>query len=161
MKMPARENKVNWNTAISAAGFAIVIGLYLVSFGEFRARVFESDRNLEDLTRNVEDWRTAHLDYHRERSADTGATFARGDQRITALEQRMQELATLAQRVAAVEQGAASLTKSVAELTSAMSTISGDIRVIRESILRLEREAGQGRVGQSFYTPPGAAASAQ
>lgn len=161
MKMPERENKINWNTAISAAGFAIVIAVYLVSFGEFRAQVFESNRNLENLTNNVEEWRAAHLDYHRERAAELNTANTRVDQRITGLENRMQDLATLTHRVTVVEQGAASLTKSVAELTSAMSTISGDIRVIRESILRLERENVQGRASQSFYVPPQALSASQ
>ena len=161
MKMPERENKVNWNTAISAAGFAIVIAVYLVSFGEFRAQVFESNRNLENLTNNVEEWRVAHLDYHRERATELNSANARVEQRITGLENRIQEVATLTHRVTVVEQGAASLTKSVAELTSAMSTISGDIRVIRESILRLERENAQGRASQSFYVPPQALTASQ
>lgn len=154
MKLPERENKVNWNTAISALGFAVVVAVYLVSFGEFRAQVFESNRSLESLTSNIEDWRVAHMEYHRERAGELSGANARVDQRITGLENRMQDLATLTHRVTVVEQGAASLTKSVAELTSAMSTISGDIRVIRESILRLERENMQTDYNPSFYTPP-------
>ena len=142
MHMPERENKVNWNTAISLGGFAIVVAVYLVSFGEFRAQVFESNRNIAALTQNVEEWRVAHMQYHRDRSADLNALNARTDQRLKTIEDRMQELSTLSYRVTVVEQGAASLTKSVAELTSAMSVISGDIRVIRESILRLERANG-------------------
>lgn len=161
MKMPERENKINWNTALSAAGFAVVIGVYLISFGEFRAQVFESNRNLENLTTNVEAWRVTHLDYHRERATELNSLNARTDQRIQSLENRMQDLATLTHRVTVVEQGAASLTKSVAELTSAMSTISGDIRVIRESILRLERENAGGRTSQSYYVPPQALQASQ
>ena len=142
MHMPERENKINWNTAISLGGFGLVVAVYLISFGEFRAQVFESNRNIAALTENVEEWRTAHMDYHRDRLADLNTTTARTDQRLKVVEERMQELSTLSYRVTVVEQGAASLTKSVAELTAAMSVISGDIRVIRESILRLERANG-------------------
>lgn len=161
MKMPERENKVNWNTAISAAGFAIMILIYAVSFGEFRASVSESAKSLSSLQANVEGWRDTHMEYHRERASELNATMTRIGQRIDALENRMQDLATLTHRVTVVEQGAASLTKSVAELTTAMAAISGDIRVIRESILRLERESGGGRSSQSYYNPPQALKAAK
>lgn len=161
MKLPERENKVNWNTAISALGFAVVVAVYLVSFGEFRAQVFESNRSVASLASDVEDWRVAHMDYHRERYGEWAGAKAEVEQRIGRLENRLQDLSTLTHRVTVVEQGAASLTKSVAELTSAMSTISGDIRVIRESILRLERENVQTDYNPSFYRPPNGASSTQ
>ena len=143
MKLPIRENKVNWNTVISAAGFAIMIAVYAVSFGEFRAGVSETNRNLEDLEANVQQWRTSHMDYHRERATQLDSSTARMDERVNATERRLQDMATLTHRVTVLEQGAASLTKSVADLNSAMSVISGDIRVIRESLLRLERSSEQ------------------
>lgn len=154
MQMPAYENKINWNTYISLAGFIFLIGANLIGFGEFRARVGELDRKILTLEENVVTWRVSHMDYHRERATEIATTNNRFDSRISTIESRLQELNTLVFRVQTLEAGAASLTRSIGDLTAAISTLTGDIRVIREGIDKLEQRQVSTVFPQRLVTDP-------
>lgn len=96
-------------------------------------------RDIEELQR----WKAGHDQYHKERLAEVKAIEGRTEERFRSIESEVRKIDGLAFRVAATEQSAASTSAAIKDLQALVSAQSGDIKVIREILQRLE--AGQHR----------------
>ena len=96
-------------------------------------------RDIEELQR----WKAGHDQYHKERLAEVKAIEGRTEERFRSIESEVRKIDGLAFRVAATEQSAASTSAAIKDLQTLVSAQSGDIKVIREILQRLE--AGQHR----------------
>lgn len=94
-------------------------------------------RDIEELQR----WKAGHDQYHKERLAEVKAIEGRTEERFRSIESEVRKIDGLAFRVAATEQSAASTAAAIKDLQALVSAQSGDIKVIREILQRLE--AGQ------------------
>lgn len=94
-------------------------------------------RDLEELQR----WRNGHDQYRKERLAEVKANEGRTEERFRSLEGEVRKIDNLAYRIAAAEQTTASTAAAIKDLQALVSAQSGDIKVIREILQRIE--AGQ------------------
>lgn len=104
-----------------------------------------TSRDIQDL----EAWRTAHEQHHRERNAEVRSIEARYDERMKKLESDLQRLQGSVEhlnfRLSANEAATASTTEAVKNVQDAMVRQGGDIQVIKEILQRLERAMGASR----------------
>lgn len=94
-------------------------------------------RDIEELQR----WRMGHEQYHKERLAEVKITEGRNEERFRSIEGEVRKIDNLTYRIAAAEQTTATTAASIKDLQTLVAAQSGDIKVIREILQRLE--AGQ------------------
>ncbi len=110
----------------------------------FAATWINNDRDITDL----QDWRKEHEQRHKERLVEVKAIEARFDQRLVGLESDLRKQASIADqltyRVTTVETQASTMSQTVNEIQKQLSQQSGDLRVIKEILQRIEA-SGQRR----------------
>lgn len=121
--------------------------LQLISLTTFAATGIwvwaNTTRDIEDLQR----WRLGHEAYHKERLAEVKAMEGRTEERFRTIEAEVRKIDGLAYRIGAAEQSMATTAAAIRDLQDLVSAQSGDIKVIREILQRIE--AGQrGSVGR-------------
>ena len=131
MNAPARKYEVNINTLILLAGFAATAIGWGMIWGRFTGDV-------SAMALKYDAWIVTHEQMHKDRLATVTGVEARTDQRISAIEGEMRKYENLAYRITVQEQGSQTLARSVEELKAAVNSQSGDIRVMREILQRLD-----------------------
>lgn len=116
MHLPPVKRELNINTIISLVGFAIMLTSMAVGYGRFTEQMMQTASEL---------------------SAYKSAT----DLRIAKLETDTRQLDNLAFRMSAAETSNAAVTRALGDLQSAVSDQSGDIKVIREILVRIEQQS--------------------
>lgn len=116
MHIPPVKREWNINTLISVAGFVIMLGTMAAGYGRFTERM---DGNQADF-----------VEYK-----------AATDVRIASIEAATRQIDALAFRLTAAESTNAAISRGLADLQAAVSQQSGDIRVVREILQRIERQA--------------------
>lgn len=86
---------------------------------------------------------TAHDALHKDRLAEVKANEARTDERFKAIEGEVRKIERLDYRLTVTEQTSNTTANAIKELQSTLSETSGDLKVVREILQRLE--AGQRR----------------
>lgn len=84
---------------------------------------------------------TAHDALHKDRLADVKANEARTDERFKAIEGEVRKIERLDYRLTVTEQTSNTTANAIKELQSTLSETSGDLKVVREILQRIE--AGQ------------------
>lgn len=96
---------------------------------------------------DLQQWRSGHENLHKDRLAEVKSIEGRTDERFRSLEQDARKttslLENLSYRVTVTEQTTTSTATAIKELQSAVSQQSGDLKVVREILQRIE--AGQQR----------------
>lgn len=124
----------NLNTYIQLVTLAsmIVGGIYIW---------VDKSRDIED----IQGWRVNHEQLHKERLAAMTAGDARADERMKSQEAEIRKVVSITEnltyRVTMNEQATSSVSSTVREVQNALAQQSGDLKVIKEILQRLE--AGQ------------------
>lgn len=114
MNIPPIKRDWNINTIISGVGFVITLATMAIGYGQFTERMEQGQREF---------------------AAYKLAT----DTRIVALEGMSRQMDSLGFRMSAAESTNATITKSLADLQAAVATQSGDLKVVREILQRIDR----------------------
>ena|GEM_PF-3602470 len=138
MQRPAWKSEINYTTVIAFLTLGMTIIGMSIAYGRFTSRV-------DVLERDAQTWRDSHLVYHRERAQEAAASTARADERLKTLEAEARQMDRMEYRLTVQEQGTTSLTAAVAELRQTINDQSGDIRLIREIVQRLDGGEQNGR----------------
>lgn len=97
----------------------------------------------------INQWKKAHDELHRERSAEARALEARFDERLKGNESEIgrikSDLGTIVYRVSTNESATNSVIKTMSDVQAAQAQQAGDLRLIREILQRLERSMGAGQ----------------
>ena len=119
--------EINLNTVLQLISILGVLagGIYVWT---------NTTRDIEELQR----WRAGHEQYHKERLAEVKITEGRNEERFRAIEGEVRKIDNLTYRIAAAEQTTATTAASIKDLQTLVSAQSGDIKVIREILQRLE-----------------------
>lgn len=87
-------------------------------------------------------WGDYHENYHKERLGELKAGDARTEERFRGIEVDVRKLTShsenMTYRLTVVEQSSANVAQSIKELQAQMSQSSGDIKVIKEILQRIE-----------------------
>jgi hypothetical protein len=116
MHIPPPRKEWNINTIISVAGFFLTLAGGVYAYGQLTSQVAYTEEQL---------------------AAYKTAT----DLRVAAIELSTRQIDALAFRLTAAESTNATISKGLADLQAAVSQQSGDIRVVREILQRIERQA--------------------
>ncbi len=116
MHIPPIDKRLNINTIISLAGFALTLAGGVYAYSQFTSQVIYTSQEL-------------------------AAYKAATDVRITAVELAARQFDRLEFRISAAEDSNASIARGLDDLQSAVANQSGDIRVIVEIVKRLEDNA--------------------
>lgn len=116
MQIPPVKRELNINTVISVAGFGIMLASMAVGYGRFTEQMMQT-------------------------TAELSAYKAATDLRIAKLETDTRQLDNLAFRMSAAETSNAAVTRALGDLQSAVANQSGDIKVIREILVRIEQQS--------------------
>lgn len=129
MEIPKRAAKLEWNlnTVINLATLISLIG----GGGWIWAN---TTRDIEEL----QEWRTSHDQYHKERMVEVSALNARNEERFRGIEGEIRKIDNLTYRVAQTEQSTSTTATAIKELQSVLSQQSGDLKVVREILQRIE-----------------------
>jgi len=109
---PALRYELNLNTIVQLVGFALLLWAGGQGWGDLNTRV----KALEDQS-------------------------AKEEQRVSNVESDVRKYDNLLYRITVVEQANASVAKSLEDLKSSVSDLSGDTKVMREILQRLESKA--------------------
>lgn len=133
MTLPPRAPRLEWNlnTLIQLMTlFGMIIGGVMIWT--------EKTRDIDDL----QNWRSSHEQYHKERLAEVKSTEAANAERFRTFEARMNDgerkIDQLTYRVTVTEQSAASITNSIKDLQALVNKTAGDLQVVREILQRME-----------------------
>lgn len=116
MHIPPPKKEWNINTIISVAGFVLTLAGGVYAYGQLTSQVAYTEQQL---------------------AAYKSAT----DVRVAAIELSTRQIDALAFRMTAAESTNAAISRGLADLQAAVSQQSGDIRVVREILQRIERQA--------------------
>lgn len=116
MQIPPVKRELNINTVISVVGFGIMLASMAVGYGRFTEQMMQT-------------------------TAELSAYKAATDLRIAKLETDTRQLDNLAFRMSAAETSNAAVTRALGDLQSAVANQSGDIKVIREILVRIEQQS--------------------
>ena len=120
MNMPSIDKRMNINTFILVAGFVLTMIMtgsgMLWTYAQVTGQVNQN-------TRSFMEYRAAT------------------DPRITRLESDTRQIDNLAYRVSAAEGTSASISKALEDLKAAVADQSGDLKLVREILQRLDRQA--------------------
>lgn len=116
MHIPPPKKEWNINTVISVAGFCLTLAGGVYAYGQLTSQVGYTEEQLASYR-------------------------AATDARVAAIEQSTRQIDALAFRLTAAESTNAAISRGLADLQAAVSQQSGDIRVVREILQRIERQA--------------------
>lgn len=132
MQRPAFKYEFNLTTIAAVIGIVGSIWFASERYSKLESQVMRLDEEASD-------WRNNHMSYHRERMQEVTAATTRYDERLKRLEDASREFDRMEYRLTVQEQGTTSLTAAVAELRQTINDQSGDIRLIREIVQRIEK----------------------
>lgn len=115
MNIPPVKREWNINTIISVLGFALTLVTLGVAYGQLTQQAVETAKSLDDYR-------------------------ATTDLRLSKLETETRQIDNLAFRITAAESSNATVSRALDELQATVSQQSGDLRVIREILQRIERQ---------------------
>ena len=133
MQFPKRDRDFKWNlnTIIQLVTLAVML------IGGVTVWV-NTQRDVNDLI----SWRNGHESYHKERLRELKVGDARTEERFRGIEADVRKLTSQSEnmtyRLTVVEQSSANVAQSIKELQAQMSQSSGDIKVIKEILQRIE-----------------------
>ncbi|RVL05157.1 hypothetical protein CN151_10550 [Sinorhizobium meliloti] len=129
MELPKRAARLEWNlnTIIQ------VITLVVMGIGGVTIWV-EKSRDIEEL----QSWRTALEQSQKDRLAEFRERDGRAEERFRGLENEVRKIDNLTYRVTITEQSTATITTAIKDLQSVINQQSGDLKVVREILQRLE-----------------------
>lgn len=116
MHIPPIKKDWNINTVISGVGFVITLATMAIGYGQFTERMEQGQREF-------------------------AAYKLTTDTRIIALEGLGRQMDSLGFRMSAAETTNSAIARGLDELQSAVATQSGDLRVVREILQRIERQS--------------------
>lgn len=129
MELPKRAQKLEWNLntiiqlvtliGMCAGGVAIWVN---------------KGRDIEEL----QNWKAGHELLHKERLVEVKAIEARNDERFRSLESEVRKIENLSYRLTVTEQSSTSTAAAIKDLQSLVSQQSGDLKVIKEILQRVE-----------------------
>ncbi len=129
MELPKRAQKLEWNLntiiqlvtliGMCAGGVAIWVN---------------KGRDIEEL----QNWKAGHELLHKERLVEVKAIEARNEERFRSLESEVRKIDNLSYRLTVTEQSSTSTAAAIKDLQSLVSQQSGDLKVIKEILQRVE-----------------------
>lgn len=129
MELPKRAQKLEWNLntiiqlvtliGMCAGGVAIWVN---------------KGRDIEEL----QNWKAGHELLHKERLVEVKAIEARNEERFRLLESEVRKIDNLSYRLTVTEQSSTSTAAAIKDLQSLVSQQSGDLKVIKEILQRVE-----------------------
>ncbi|QHG70141.1 hypothetical protein [Ensifer adhaerens] len=129
MELPKRAQKLEWNLntiiqlvtliGMCAGGVAIWVN---------------KGRDIEEL----QNWKAGHELLHKERLVEVKAIEARNEERFRSLESEVRKIDNLSYRLTITEQSSTSTAAAIKDLQSLVSQQSGDLKVIKEILQRVE-----------------------
>lgn len=131
---PMFKYEINLTTITVAVGLAAMLW-------DASGRYVTLENQVAKLTTEAANWRDGHLQYHRERATDVSTQAARVDERIKQLETQNRTIDNLSYRMTVQEQGTTSLANAVNELRQTLNALSGDVRITREIVTRIDKGA--------------------
>ncbi|WP_342242627.1 hypothetical protein [Ensifer sp. OTU672] len=129
MELPKRAQKLEWNlnTIIQ------LVTLIGVCAGGVTIWV-NKGRDIEEL----QNWKAGHELLHKERLVEVKAIEARNEERFRSLESEVRKIDNLSYRLTVTEQSSTSTAAAIKDLQSLVSQQSGDLKVIKEILQRVE-----------------------
>lgn len=129
MELPKRAQKLEWNlntiiqlvtlVGMCAGGVAIWVN---------------KGRDIEEL----QNWKAGHELLHKERLVEVKAIEARNEERFRSLESEVRKIDNLSYRLTVTEQSSTSTAGAIKDLQTLVSQQSGDLKVIKEILQRVE-----------------------
>ncbi len=129
MELPKRAQKLEWNLntiiqlvtliGMCAGGVAIWVN---------------KGRDIEEL----QNWKAGHELLHKERLVEVKAIETRNEERFRSLESEVRKIDNLSYRLTVTEQSSTSTAAAIKDLQSLVSQQSGDLKVIKEILQRVE-----------------------
>lgn len=126
MHIPAPKAEWNINTIISVAGFALTLAGGVYAYGQLTSQVGFT-------------------------ASELASYKAATDVRLTGVETAVRQIDNLAYRMSAAENVNAGVSRALDDLQAAVSDQSGDIKLMREILQRIERQETPAR-----YSPTAA-----
>lgn len=134
---PTFKYEFNLTTIVAVVGLVGTVVSMTNQFSRMGSRV-------EVLEVSAANWRAEHMNFHRDRATEVASNNARLDERLRAVEGSIKTIDNMSYRLTVQEQGTTSLSAAVAELRQTITNVTGDIRLIREIVTRIEdREPDQ------------------
>jgi len=132
MELPKRAARLEWNLN------TIIQGVTLLVMGIGGVTIWvEKSRDIEEL----QSWRTSIEQSQKDRLAEFRERDGRTEERFRGLESEVRKIDNLTYRVTVTEQSTATITTAIKDLQSLLNQQSGDLKVVREILQRIE--AGQ------------------
>ncbi|WP_037460753.1 hypothetical protein [Sinorhizobium fredii] len=132
MELPKRAQKLEWNLN-SILNLITLVGM-IGGGGWIWAN---TTRDIEEL----QSWRVSVEQAQKDRLAESRERDGRTDERFRGLEAEVRKIDNLTYRVTITEQSTATITTAIKDLQTLLNQQSGDLKVVREILQRIE--AGQ------------------
>ncbi|MDK1377082.1 MULTISPECIES: hypothetical protein [unclassified Sinorhizobium] len=129
MGLPKRAQKLEWNLN-SILNLITLVGM-IGGGGWIWAN---TTRDIDEL----QSWRTSVEQSQKDRLAESRERDGRTDERFRGLEAEVRKIDNLTYRVTVQEQSNATITTAIKDLQTLMSQQSGDLKVMKEILQRLE-----------------------
>ncbi|MEY9328227.1 putative nucleic acid-binding Zn-ribbon protein [Sinorhizobium fredii] len=135
MELPKRAQKLEWNLN-SILNLITLIGM-IGGGGWIWAN---TTRDIEEL----QTWRTSVEQTQKDRLAESRERDGRTDERFRGLEAEVRKIDNLTYRVTITEQSTATITTAIKDLQTLLNQQSGDLKVVREILQRIEASQRDG-----------------
>ncbi|PDT82950.1 hypothetical protein [Sinorhizobium sp. BJ1] len=135
MELPKRAQKLEWNLN-SILNLITLIGM-IGGGGWIWAN---TTRDIEEL----QTWRTSVEQTQKDRLAESRERDGRTDERFRGLEAEVRKIDNLTYRVTITEQSTATITSAIKDLQTLLNQQSGDLKVVREILQRIEASQRDG-----------------
>lgn len=135
MELPKRAARLEWNLN------TIIQGVTLLVMGIGGVTIWvEKSRDIEEL----QSWRMSVEQSQKDRLAELRERDGRADERFRVLEGEVRKIDNLTYRVTITEQSTATITTAIKDLQSLLNQQSGDLKVVREILQRIEASQRDG-----------------
>ncbi|ASQ03680.1 hypothetical protein CN172_21040 [Sinorhizobium meliloti] len=135
MELPKRAARLEWNLN------TIIQGVTLLVMGIGGVTIWvEKSRDIEEL----QSWRTSVEQSQKDRLAEFRERDGRTEERFRGLENEVRKIDNLTYRVTVTEQSTATITTAIKDLQSLLNAQSGDLKVVREILQRIEASQRDG-----------------
>jgi len=125
------KNEWNWTTVAAVLGVAMILWNASADYSRLEAMVLQNENKNAD-------WRAAHAVHHQDQMATTLSVRATVNERLNAVEEKTDVLDNLSYRMAMQEQASKTLGEATGDLKQSLSNVTGDIKIIREILTRME-----------------------
>jgi len=125
----------------AALGFIWKAGAYTE---QVEQDINKNAANIERVEREQGTKWTSHEAMHKDRLAEVKANEARTDERFKTIEGEVRKIERIDYRLTVTEQTSNSTASAIKELQSTLSETSGDLKVVREILQRLEASQRRG-----------------